>query len=707
MEAKMNFKTRNNSNPKGKPKVYFACHKDDFERTFNRISEQILQKQNCAIYYYSQYNDIMEDELKNNILEMQLVVIPVTSKFLMEENIAYNIVFKAALENKIPILPIMQERNLEKVFNEKCGDIQYLDEFTLDPTVISYDEKLEKFLDSVLISDELAEKIRNAFDAYIFLSYRKKDRKYAQELMKLIHKNDFCRDIAIWYDEFLVPGENFNDAIADALKKSKLFALVVTPNLINEENYVMTTEYPMAKERKMHILPAESVETDREELKAKFTDIPDCTDVHDEKKLSDAMLRAIKSLAIESNDNSPEHNFFIGLAYLSGIDVEVDRKRALNLIKSAAEAGLIEAKEKLVSMYENGLGVKRDYYEALEWQYSVAEYYYDEYINSPSQLSLENVISTEYKLAYLFMDAEMLDEAEERFMSMLNFSEEFMQYDDVQANIYKAEAFNGLFQVCSGKKEYTKAKKHIECVVDIIENNINCETVKKVPYYINAGLACYFVQNASKANEYYKKAIEYLSEIQDKDIDYLIYETRIYINLGTLMFSIKEYDLSIENYENALQFSEKANNLTNNMYFEDILDIYCSLCSVYMSMRELKKAHDVLKLCFDKAYKEFKCISHISCKANIQTLIGQLYRKKSEYELSEKHYVKALNLYEQYNCMEVKPFEYDIALIHNDIGVLKMEVNCFNEAITHYEIAGQKFESALKNEKNAEKSKLL
>lgn len=50
-------------------------------------------------------------------------------------------------------------------------------------------------------------------DAYVFLSYRKKDRKHAKELMRLIHANRFCLDIAIWYDGFLAAGEDFNAAI--------------------------------------------------------------------------------------------------------------------------------------------------------------------------------------------------------------------------------------------------------------------------------------------------------------------------------------------------------------------------------------------------------------------------------------------------------------------------------------------------------------
>ena len=199
---------------------------------------------------------------------------PVTTNLLCTANDALDVDFKFAMEHHIPVLPLMQEPGLEELFNKKCGELQFLDKNKIDETAISYEEKLEKYLSSVLIGDELAEKIRAAFNAYVFLSYRKKDRKYAQELMRLIHKNDFCRDITIWYDEFLTPGENFNDSIKDALQKSGLFVLAVTPNLVNETNYIMTTEYPMAREEGKPILPAELVPTDREQLFEKYKDIP-------------------------------------------------------------------------------------------------------------------------------------------------------------------------------------------------------------------------------------------------------------------------------------------------------------------------------------------------------------------------------------------------------------------------------------------------
>ena len=365
--ANLKYKTRDNSSPQGKPRVYFCCHPEDFNKYFESISDEILAEQNCAIWYTDEavvHNEDFFVDLK----QMQLFVMPVTTNLLCTENEALDIEFKFAIENHIPVLPLIQEGGLEEIFNKKCGDLQFLDKNNADTTSISYGEKLQKYLKSVLIGDELAEKIRAAFDAYVFLSYRKKDRKYAQELMRLIHQNEFCRDIAIWYDEFLTPGENFNDSIKEALKKSGLFVLTVTPNLVNEPNYIMTTEYPMAKQEGKPILPAELVPTDRGKLAEKYEDIPNPTDAYNEAGLSEALLESIKKMAIKENDNSPQHNFFIGLAYLGGVDVEVDYERAVLLLTSASEAGLPDAMEKLIDIYETGTGVDIDYSKVVFWQ---------------------------------------------------------------------------------------------------------------------------------------------------------------------------------------------------------------------------------------------------------------------------------------------------------------------------------------------------
>ncbi len=84
-------------------------------------------------------------------------------------------------------------------------------------------------------------------------------------------------------------------------------------------------------------------------------------------------------MGVREIDNSAEHSFLIGLAYLGGIDVEVDRERAVTLIEDAANCGLAEAMEKLVSMYRTGEGVERNYEEAIKWQGKLVGYWKKQY----------------------------------------------------------------------------------------------------------------------------------------------------------------------------------------------------------------------------------------------------------------------------------------------------------------------------------------
>ncbi len=399
----LNSLTRGNSSLQGKERVYFTCHPEDFDRYFGEITQDIFATQNCAVFYDTDLTaERSPDELEEELSRMQLFVIPITSRFLSEDNRARLVDFEFALAHRIPVLPLMQETGLGDSFNLICGKLQYLEKGAEDSTALPFSDKLESYLNSVLLGDELAQKVRDAFDAYIFLSYRKKDRKYAQQLMQLIHKNEFCRDIAIWYDEFLTPGENFDSAIHAAMSKSELFALVVTPNLVNEQNYIMNIEYPAALEEGKPILPAEMVETDHSELAAKYERIPEPIKADNPGELTDALSAAfserVKALAIANNDNDPQHLFFIGLAYLGGIDVEVNRERALSLISKAAKAGLAEAIEKLISMYSSGDGVKFDSDAVISWRERLAELRKREYDANPSEEAAKALLTSQLEL---------------------------------------------------------------------------------------------------------------------------------------------------------------------------------------------------------------------------------------------------------------------------------------------------------------------
>ncbi|MBR5341850.1 MAG: toll/interleukin-1 receptor domain-containing protein [Erysipelotrichaceae bacterium] len=358
----LQVKTYLDKNPNGLLKALYFASEEDFDKYFSDITDQILKLYTNVAFYYSKDPEDITEEVLDSIT---LAVCPVTLSFLNENCKARDLLFSKILDKHIALLPIMEEEGIDSIYYLVCGKIQYLDAVKKDETALDFEHKLTAFLDNILLDTDTANKIRDAFDAYIFLSYRKKDRKHANEIMRLIHKNEFMRDVAIWYDEYLVPGENYSDAIEDAILKSALVTLVVTPNLVNEENYVKSIEYPLVHSQNKPVLPIEAQDTDPEELKISFSELPYPINIDEPDEISKALLEVFSKEGMKENDD-PDHLFFIALAYLYGIDVETDSAKAIELLDRSSLKGNVEASRKLVQLYTEGQFIEADYTKASE-----------------------------------------------------------------------------------------------------------------------------------------------------------------------------------------------------------------------------------------------------------------------------------------------------------------------------------------------------
>ena len=507
------YKTIANERPQGKPNVYFACHPADREKYFEEYAQKILKIQDCAVWYESEPEEAYDEEdLQLRLAQMQLFVMPVTTKLLTAPNRAMDVEFPFALQQHIPVLPLMMEQGLDDVFSRRFGDLQYLDPNNTDGTKRSFDEVLSAYIRSTLVSDELAKKVRAAFDAYIFLSYRKKDRKMAQDLMRLIHQNPLCRDIAIWYDEFLTPGEDFNQAIEEMLGKSDLFALAVTPNLVNEPNYVMTTEYPAALAQKKPVLPVEMAQTDRSALKEHYEALPPVVQAEDGESLREALLEKLKVLAITANDADPQHNFLIGLAYLDGIDVEVNSSRALELISGAAEAGVPEAMQQLVAMYETGKGVARDYRQGIEWRRNYVSVLREDFKKDSEGKTVDLLLHALLELGDAQFNISCLDEAKMAYDEMQSIAARLMDNGDVRYRRDLATSFDKLGNVAKAKGQMSEAREHYEKSLTIREqiakedeSNSSCREL--AVGYDELGSLAMTMGKRIEAKRYYEKGL--------------------------------------------------------------------------------------------------------------------------------------------------------------------------------------------------------
>lgn len=451
----LKYFTTGDSKESLKRKVFCAYHPKDV-RMLDEIFRDLSEACACTMFYYEPGKE-PEDEaqLEADLKTMNLFVLIVTTDFLLNPCFANSLAVEIAAKYAIPVLPILFEGGLEEVFNEKIGNLQCLSKVLekIDATTVPYREKLSNFLSQTLSSHIDVKRCAAAFDTSIFLSYRKKDRKYAQRLMELIHEDPACRNIAIWYDEFLVPGEDFNDGIKAELEDSAIFVLVVTPHIVEGDNYITLTEYPMATSLNKAVLPFELVQTDAEKLKVFCPGIKTPVKTEQGEQVRTVILNTLQTLGITPRESTAERNFLIGLAYLKGICVEKNSAIGVSLITEAAEADVRDAVKTLAMLYRNGEGIKRDMDAAILWQSRLVEMDQQTYSADPCEENAQGVVKAYFTLAELQSQNKEYSQARKTYLKTITFCQNDTLADTLYGKEHAAMAFElmGKLWVMQGK----------------------------------------------------------------------------------------------------------------------------------------------------------------------------------------------------------------------------------------------------------------
>lgn len=370
----LSFYTRLGKNKKdknrNKNKIYLSYMRGDFDYA-KQIIDLVLNNSDSIIYFvdYDEYPEFDQNELNRLIGQTSVVLFAVSDKYLTTENDSYKYEYPFVKENSIPFLPIVSGESLIDEYTKKFGTIQYLNINQDDKTQIDVNKKIKDYLAHFVAKEKDFLIAEGAFKKKIFLSYRKKDRIQALNLIDLIHSDESCRDIAIWYDEFLVIGKEFDTSIFEKLHDSDGLVILITPNVVNEDNYVKSTEYPKAQEEGKTIIPYLSTEVDQEELHKGFKNLPE---VVDEKNVAKTISDLFSSKVIKL---TPKKKYALGIAYLYGIDVEINRRIALEFLSNSADDGYLPAINLLSDIYYTGNGVVKNLFKAKEYSNRLIELY--------------------------------------------------------------------------------------------------------------------------------------------------------------------------------------------------------------------------------------------------------------------------------------------------------------------------------------------
>ena len=622
-----------------KAKVFFSCHPDDY-KYFNEISKEVLDISYCFFYYaLEDGTPLNKEEWEFSLKEMSLLVVPITRKYLTQPNRAFDVDLDIARKNHIPILPIMCEEGLVELFNEKFGEYQFLSKVSNDKTEVSYKDKLTDFLKSIIKSQEQTFLIMQNFKGLVFLSYRKKDREVAQKLMREIHNDKDLYDLCIWYDEFLTPGESFNDEISVILQACDLMLLNVTPSIVEDGNYIIQVEYPNAVALNKLVLPIEMVKTDKSKLDNNYSYLPKLVDVSDRQTILKQIKKALgkKFKQIGARDKT-EHKYYVALGYLDGLGVAKDRELGVKLLKECAEEGYAPAVYELSTMYILGKCVEQDIDNGINLRNMLLD---KAYKMAKSKKIKDKIVGTSQYLTeiaslapiyYFVGKTELINDLNALANELIEEVDEYIKKKKVHhglvalQNVNKAKYYISMGGRYFSRCEYQKA---LDCLLKAVEfNKFRLEemwrqangkapidydklnTITIFETYDNIGLCYLRLKDYNNAKHYletsHQKFKEMLSDenfydTADRD-DFVIRYGFIVAYLGDLYTQTKEYDKAEKLFKDAIANQEMLVNTKGDTYEDSLISYICHLGKVYVDSerfveaeKELARANAILE----------------------------------------------------------------------------------------------------------------
>jgi len=638
--------------PQNKPQIYISCHPDD-RNLIPEIAARIQQKCNCVVWYDDGQESYNTSVLENHFKKMQLLVFLVTNELVSNACGARDIDLTFAKENHIPILPILiDECNLD-IYNQLFQNRQYLSYLDYLEGSTNNDKKLGDYLDLILVSDSVAERVRDAFDAYIFLSYRKMDSEYAIELIRQIRSDKRLDSVAIWYDDYLIPGEDFNQTIQNALSKSKLFILTITNNILEKDNYVLKHEYPMALKSDKVILPVEMESTDRTDFDKILPNLPEIIDFQNKKMLTEHIFDNIKEF-ITTNNSNLYRNYYIGLAYLSGIDVEINYSTALSMITFAAENNLVAAIEKLVYMYRFGNGVEINRDMSLQWHKKLLSIYESDYQEKPSDNSaLKLSVELEKYAAYCIECGkyECARRSYERVIELGDIISKNTPKNKFNVTSIETQAvgMTGLGDIKIAEQEYVQAKEYYIKAYLLVKTAIEC--VGNGPWLSTAALALINIGNVERDMGYFEDAIKF--------------------------------------YTKAKQLVEHLNNGASSRNDSRLIMACCNkIADIYLQSanksNDLKLANESINIALQIGLDLFAEYHDTTAYRDLSISyerLGGLALMIDDYEAAEKAFENKLNLIEKLAKNNNSMIELrDLSLAYEKLGLVELEKGDYKRA---------------------------
>ncbi|MDR0917940.1 MAG: DUF2225 domain-containing protein [Oscillospiraceae bacterium] len=659
--------------------VFLYAAPEDVEK-LPKLAEKITDPKlgtKCRVKWLNPAMPIDKSDLEK-VLSLSQVLIVYVTKSLTE------LVREMKRKNRLP-LPIQFMQEKQKPYFPIADVSGNLEEYCrLDKQIhgllendADFASKLKEQLSKFVLDEETISAIREkGIINQIFMSYRKDDVIVAQNIMRQIHDLSDFEAISIWYDRFLDAGKEFNNDILKAVKDSKAFSMVITPNIttkrrkkidnkiVETDNYVVKKEYPYACEKEKPIIPLyeSGGGYNLNELKAAFKNIPNPIDI----KQAEPHLRSIFPNLPTIDSYNSERLYYLGRAYLAGYFFEQDSERAVALLKKAAEFEdkyALNSSIMLAEIYNSGNLVERiNYDEVLTWCLRNVE------ISEKIFGKDHTVTATSYNnIGEVYDKKDNYEKALEYYFKALEICKNVLGKDP--PNI--ATSYNNIGLVYCHKGDYEKSLEYYRKASKIYEKIFGKNHPDTAMSYNNIGMIYHHKGDYEKALEYYFKDLEIHEKVLGKDNPFIAIR---YNNIGAFYQHKGDYEKTLKYYLKALAIREKVLGKDH----PDTATSYNSIGGYYDDKGDYEKALEYYFMALEIREKVLSKNHHST--ATSYNNIGMVYCHKGDYEKALEYYFKALDIYENVLGKD----HPSTTASYNNIGVVYSHKGDYQKALESY-----------------------
>ncbi len=673
MALPLTYHTKANSSTLGKKHIYLSGHPEDLTQHWGYICSLIFETCNCVVSHLDvkllPNLQITKDELQFLLKNANGVFVVITQRYLKESSISSQTELPYLIDQHIPFLPLFLEPNLENTFTQRFQARHGISTASVDSTGIPFQHKIRTFLTNALGTAEENEQIHSAFQHRIFLSYRKKDRLRANAMIRQLHDDPRLDNTAIWFDEFLDPGTDFNEAIVQKIRDAELVLFVVTDSWLEKDNYIERIEYKETIQMGKPFFAVKFGHIDNGLLEKQYPGISTRFIPFSAllKKVGNA-LRLPRSIEIDSAHDL----YLLSLAYIRGYYVAINRDKGRRLLEAAARKKDLDAINTLAEYLNTGFFGTADSETALKL--------YSESLSIHKRMLSRSADDEQISALFRCWDQiiklyhSMGDEQSyiEETQKRLSFMEDYLhKRPSFQLAVLLVALYSDygdhcldLYETETARMYYTK----IDNILDFIKNTPNLlydpsdsdennydrhvwfEWIHLIKPY-NRGLLANDAQD-------YELACTLFTQVEQeiKALDKLAHTAMFRSLLGSVYKYLGLIQFKKQQHQNAISYLNKSLKLVLLSIQEDpsqredyllAAEIQRYQCAALLDSGKLKKAElkllELVKACEKNEQKWNDDVSFNRETAQAMFLLAQVYQRKRQWLLAEKYYHDAFN----------------------------------------------------------------